>query len=151
MMQWKHVGRVGLCCAIAALTVGCGSGTGSKAVKVTGSVTQNGKPLPGANVGFKPLDSGQDANQKGAITNIEGRFEVRLAPGNYTVLLSRMVDKNGNIIDPSKEDFGQLEASHTTRQSLPAAYSNPTLSPFKAEVLTKDTDLQPFDVKDIKK
>lgn len=138
-----------LYCAFGLGGMGCGGG-GPREYKVTGSVISGGQPQPGVNVGFVPLDTSQSGNTRGAKTNIEGKFEVRLRPGSYTVLLTKLVDSKGNvpvITDPEKQDWGQIEANAQFRQAFPPAYNNPSLSPFKAEIKDGDTELPPFDVK----
>src|SRR4051795_1353444 len=110
MMRRQFLGMVVLAGAIGLVT-GCGGGT-VKDVKVTGSVVKDGKPIADVNVGFAPADA-KKGTAKGGRTNAEGKFEIMMKPGNYTVTLTRMVDKKGNVpaaSDDPAQDVTQLEA-----------------------------------------
>src|SRR5262245_59113362 len=143
----RHVcAMVLVCAAFVLLASGCGPVV--KGVKVTGSVTQGGKPQEGVTVGFGPADPKGEA--KAARTDAEGKFVLRMEPGKYTVTLTKFVDKKGNVpkeSDNPTEDFTQLEASGYLRQVLPATYTNPGTSPFKVEIPSGGKDLEPFDLK----
>jgi len=144
MVRRQLFGILGLCCAIAVGTGGCG---GSKEVKVTGSVTRGGKAQDGAKVGFIPTDPKLAANAKGTSTNAEGKFELMVVPGSYTVVLTRYVDRKGNVPKESenpKEDFTQLEASGYLRQVFPSELADPKSSPFGIEIPAGGKDLAPF-------
>jgi hypothetical protein len=141
------LGLLVLAGAIFVAASGCGSGPEREA-KVTGSVIKDGKGLEGVNVGFDAVDP---TASKGTMTDANGKFATTLKPGSYTVLLTRMVDKKGNLpprvaadADPALQDIGKIQAS--LRQSLPAKFTNKATSPFKVEVPAKGIDLSPFDV-----
>src|SRR5262245_60564081 len=72
---------------------GCSS---TNEVEVTGSVTQGGKSQEGVTVGFVPADTTQEST-KGTRTNADGKFQLMLKPGRYTVTLSKYVDKRGIV------------------------------------------------------
>jgi hypothetical protein len=126
---------------------GCGSKSETEA-KVTGSVVKDGKGLEGVNVGF---DAADPKASKGTMTDADGKFATTLKPGSYTVVLTRMVDKKGNLppkvaadADPALQDISKIQGS--LRQSLPDKFTNKAISPFKADVPVKGIDLPPFDV-----
>jgi hypothetical protein len=132
---------------MAPITSGCG-GSGVNEVKVTGSVTQNRKVQQGVNVSFIPADS--SATSKGIRTDADGKFEVMMSPGKYTVLLSKMVDKKGKVPKDSEnaaEDYAQLEAAGELRQVFPAKYTSVASSPLKVDIPAEGKDLPAFDVK----
>jgi hypothetical protein len=134
---------------LALVTSGCGRGGGPTGVKVTGSVVMGGKAQGGTRVGFIPLDLQKMESSRGATTNAEGKFELLVEPGEYAVILSRMVDKNGNVpgeSDDPTQDFTQLEASGALRQSFPEKYTDPGFTPLKVQIPPGGTDLPPFEV-----
>jgi hypothetical protein len=146
MMQ-KSLGLLVFFGAILCAASGCGSGQEREA-KVTGSVIKDGKGLEGVNVGF---DAADPRASKGTMTDAEGKFTTTLKPGSYTVLLTRMVDKKGNLpprvaedADPALQDISKIQGS--LHQSLPVKFTNKATSPFKVEVPAKGIDLPPFDV-----
>jgi hypothetical protein len=139
-----------LACTIAMLALGCGGGGGGPSgVRVTGSVIKDGKGQSGVSVGFTPADPSK-GEARGARTDAEGKFQTNVMPGSYTVTLSRMVDKKGNVpadSDDPTQDYTQLEASGALRNAFPPKYAAPTTSPFKVEIPAGGKELEPFDVK----
>ena len=77
-----------------ALIAGCGDGK-LKTIKVTGTVTLDGVPLPGATVNFTPKTSGQgdpafaitDAAGKYALQTLMGNPDAGTTPGDYAVYI----------------------------------------------------------------
>jgi len=137
-----------LSCAIGLAASGCGGGSGSKEVKVTGSVTQGGKAVDGVKVGFISPDPAK-APSKVATTDAEGKYQLKIMPGKYTVTLTRYLDRSGKVpkdSDNPTEDFTQLEASGYLRQVLPAKYIDPGTSPFKVDIPPEGKALDPFTV-----
>jgi hypothetical protein len=127
------------------LAVGCGGGSGSTRVK--GKVLFNNKPLAGATVA---LESKAKAGRVGysGLTDDQGEFEIvshagkPIPPGRYHVLISKMVDKKGNM--PSPEEFGQLQAQGALRNFLPDRYSDRASSDLYAEVKDGENVLPTF-------
>ncbi len=81
--------------SIAFALPGCGDG-GPALVKVTGTVTLNGKPYEGALVEFMPDRSNRDSTLGSDTTGPSGNYMVRssagrmgLAPGKYSVKISK--------------------------------------------------------------
>lgn len=141
IVAWLFVGSVGL------LATGCG-GDGEEGVKVTGSVVRGGKAEEGVLVSFAPSNA-NEGNPKATRTGPDGKFELKVKPGKYTVVLTKMVDKKGNVPKDSEnpaEDQAQLEASGYLRNAISAKYSDPTSSPLGVEIPADGKDLPPFDV-----
>src|SRR5436305_5635610 len=77
--------------------IGCGGGTDDdniKLVRVTGTITQNGKPLPNADVSFVPQTGNKDSTPGVDQTGPEGNYMVKykgrtgVAPGKYQVIIT---------------------------------------------------------------
>jgi hypothetical protein len=83
--------------ACVGLAAGCGGNEEDRValVPVAGTVTFDGKPLAGVNIGFVPEPGNRPATDGGDITGPEGSFSARyrnragLAPGKYKVVVSR--------------------------------------------------------------
>src|SRR5438270_10452973 len=76
--------------------VGCGGSDDDniKLVRVTGTITQNGKPLAGADVSFVPQVGNKDSTPGVDQTGPDGNYMVRyrgrtgVAPGKYQVIVT---------------------------------------------------------------
>ena len=124
---------------IAVLVGGCG-GAGDEGVRVTGSVVRGGAGIENVLVVFWPQSSD---NPKGVRTDSGGKFELRLPPGKYTVLLSRKVDAQGN--PPAEgQDADELEESGLLRESFPEQYSSRDGSHLGADIPAAGVELPPF-------
>ena len=75
----RFVSWLGLLLLFPMLLVGCGPGEG----KVTGRVLLNGKPLPGGQVIFKPVQEG--INSAVATMDEQGNFSVVLPAVDYQI------------------------------------------------------------------
>ena len=127
---------------------GCAGSAGPEGVSVSGSVVQGGKAQEGVSVNFITADPSK-ADSRGARTNAEGKFELKVKPGAYTVTMTRLVDKKGNVPAESEnpaEDFTQLEASGYLRNAFPPKYAAINTSPYKVEIPSGGKTLEPFDV-----
>jgi hypothetical protein len=134
--------------AVVLFLSGCG-GAGDLKVKVTGSVTKDGKPIEGAVVSFMS-ENDKSNDSKGANTDSQGKFQVLVKPGKYAVTVSKIVDAKGNVpksSDVPAEDFAQLEAQGKLKQVIPESYLSASTSPFKADIPKEGKDLPPFEVK----
>jgi hypothetical protein len=131
-------------------------GCGSRPPVIKGTVTLDGSPLVGADVQFVKDGSG---NQETAscTTGPDGSFEVRprsrggmtLTPGKYIVLITKLVDKKGNVPppdDPSR-DPGQMAAAGQLHNALPSRYSDPAFPQLHAEIKPGSNVLPPFELK----
>jgi hypothetical protein len=114
---------------------GCGDAA-SKLVPVSGSVTMDGKPLPGAVVTFTPTGTTPGVGgsgltgQDGAFVLAEGRRAARgVPPGDYKVVITRLLKPDGS---PVPADAKPIEAGGN--ESLPPEYSDPLKTTLKATV-----------------
>jgi len=147
MVRRQFFGMLGLFSAIGFVVSGCGGG-GVKEVKVTGSVIMGGKAQEGVRIGFVPSDP-KKASSKGTTTDAEGKFELKVQPGSYKVVLTKYVDRKGNVpkeSDNPTEDITQLEASGYLRQVIPPQYTEPEQSPIKVDIPPEGKNLEPFTV-----
>jgi len=149
-MRTKFFGTILLFSAFAAIASGCGGGGAPEGVKVTGSVTKAGKALEGVAVSFNALDKDKGISKEAA-TDADGKFELKLKPGKYTVTLSKFVDKSGNVpklSDEAKADYGQLLAAGLLKQTIAPQYANFDTSPFNnIDIPAEGKQLAPFDTK----
>jgi len=88
----------------------CGCSKGGGGGKITGSVTADGQPVPGAKVVFEGVNKA--LGMAVARTGEDGKFaflprpkssEPPLKPGKYNVFISWLVDKSGKV--PNDEDY----------------------------------------------
>lgn len=123
----------------------CGCGGPKTGDKVTGSVTMGGQPQAGATVSFIPSQPAEGIESKSAAVDAQGKFELKLLPGKYAVIISKMVTKGGQVPGP-EEDYGMLEAEGKLRQAIPSKYTQPKATPLSAEIPAGGIDLPPFEV-----
>lgn len=140
-MKLKLLDKVLLLALGATICTGCGSAASAgpkpeSFVSVKGAVTMDNKPLDGAMVIFFPQDA-KMADGANAITDANGNFELTTGgatgavPGNYRVLVSRLVDPSGRPViatpDTPPANVGAIE-------SLPSRYSDYSQSVLKSKV-----------------
>ena len=120
-----------------------GCGGSSDRVAVTGTVTLDGDPLPGAVVTFHP--DGATAGQGGSgRTGPDGTYTLTSAggagvpPGAYKVVISRPLRPDGSPPDP-----GRPPIESDARETLPAVYSSLDATTLTATV-SKDTAVHDF-------
>lgn len=129
------------------LLAGCGSGpSGPALTAVSGTVTLDGKPFAGAYVRFVP--QGQTGGHGGTgKTDAAGKYEILanrsenrkgLLPGEYKVVLSRMLMPDGTPLPPNVPPIDS-----GARESVPTAYVKPHLTPLS---VTIGPEAQTFDV-----
>jgi hypothetical protein len=136
-LAWLSLGAI---CSLA----GCGGPPEDPGVKVTGSLTRGGTGVGGVTIGFVATNQ-KNQISKGAITDPAGKFEVKLVPGKYSVILSKKVDSSGNP-PPPDADVGMLEADGALQESMPQQYTLPADTPLGADVPEKGGELQPFTI-----
>src|SRR5262249_21470090 len=112
---------------------GCGGSSGG--VAVTGTVTLDGKPLPGALVTFRPEGATGGLGGSGR-TGPDGKYVIMPArggkgilPGEYRVTVSRQRRPDGSAPDP-----GAPPIESDARETLPAKYSDPDATGLRATV-----------------
>lgn len=125
--------------------VGCGGGT--DAIVVTGTVTEDDKPLNHALVTFLP--QGETSGLGGAgKTGSDGKYTLTpsrggkgIAPGEYKVTISRLLRPDGSEADPK---VPPIESD--ARETLPAIYSNREQTTLHATV-SKEAKVHNFSLK----
>ena len=141
-------GFLAVCAIVGLLSLGCGEA--DPGVPVSGTVTMGGQGQGGVRAYFIP--SSTDASGPkfyGAITDTSGKFQAKVPPGKYSVMLSKKVDKSGNVPSDSEDpelDYTQLEASGMLREAMPQQYTSPTSTPISVEIPPEGKDLEPFEV-----
>ena len=114
---------------LAASLLGCGGGTAEKSLPktapVSGIVTLDSKPLEGAVVRFYPTGATQGIECMG-VTDAAGKYKLQqirggegAPPGDYKVVISRFLKKDGTLPAPD-EPPANVDAS----ESLPKRYSD---------------------------
>jgi hypothetical protein len=142
--------------------VGCGGSDEDSytLVKVTGTITKNGKPLPNADVSFVP-NAGNSVSTPGADrTGPEGNYMLRfkgrtgVAVGKYNVTITPAfeVPAGANVPDVFKNDPVMLQTAQKARaqsegKGSAAAKKEVVKSEFPAEVEQGKSNTIDFDVK----
>ena len=142
-VQWAVVGL------LPAALLGCG-GDGDR-VRVTGTVTLNGDPLPHALVTFHPDGATGGLGGSGK-TVADGRYTLTpaqggpgLLPGAYKVVISRPLRPDGSPPDPNRPPI-----ESDARETLPPIYSDRTATTLTATV-SKDAAVHDFALRTPKK
>ncbi|APZ92584.1 carboxypeptidase-like regulatory domain-containing protein [Fuerstiella marisgermanici] len=110
---------------IVLVALGCG-GDGIERAPITGVVTVEGLPLPGALIQFLPQPGTPGEGALGS-SDPDGKFEVissrdsdyGIPPGEYKIRVSRLQDSNGTFVpaDAPQADFPDA------MESVPVPYS----------------------------
>jgi hypothetical protein len=113
-------------------------GCGAPATTVTGIVTFDGEPTPGASIQFYPADGkGQPA---GGTTDDFGRFRVVVSSGRQKVVISkrevtRFVEDKNDLVDGGTKIVEEL---------LPARYAAIATTPLTADPVAGQTTTLDF-------
>lgn len=146
-----------------ALISGCG-GDGLKLVPVSGIVTLNGEPLPGATIVFTPAQGTTQGTTGMDKTGPEGNFRIMtrgrtgLPPGKYSVLVTKEVDPNASnstnftMIGPDgttmEDSFMQeIMREYEEGQDAPPKASAVKVSETFDREISSDGEILDFDVK----
>jgi hypothetical protein len=141
----KLVIAAGLALAIFMQT-GCGPKTRSGpsgVVPVTGKVTLDDQPLAGALVTYVPINSPTgETFDAGGVTNEQGVYELRSGdgetpgalPGEYRVVISRLVMADGSLAKADKEKSPMQLALEGAKETVPTTYSDMAFSKLKATI-----------------
>ena len=114
---------------------------------VTGTITQDGKPLPGAGIMFLPRGETRGTGAFG-LSDSEGKYTLKTdhggpgAPeGEYAVTISRVVNRDGTpyVPNPDVAEAGE-------RETLPAIYHDSMKTVLSAKV-PKGGETINFDLK----
>lgn len=128
-----------LSAALGVTLAGCG---GAPKTRVTGQVSLDGTPLPGAQVQFVPK-SDLGLGYAAAVTDAAGAFTIEpdarnnnlLRPGTFLILVSKEVPKN---------DSGDMGTPMVS--VVPALYGSQQQTPLSAEIHEGDNPLQPLEL-----
>jgi len=134
--------------------VGCGSSVDiPDLVEVSGIVTLDGQPLPGATVYFIPklqfapaagTDQPRLIEESAGLTDEQGHFRLRgihkesgwgAMVGDHRVLIRKRVMKDGSAVPTGDVDLAILETS--MKELLPAIYSDEQQTTLSAQVPTE--------------
>jgi hypothetical protein len=127
------------------------SGCGTKTVKVEGTVTLDGQPVPGAMVIFYPEDGGPQAN---ALTDADGAFRLTTfntgdgaMPGSHKVTVSKQKGKEDTTVGVHPEDPDSMHKAisgaigkdprkelNKPPNTLPPDYGDKSKTPLKYQV-----------------
>ena len=117
---------------------GCGGDSGPELASVTGTVTEGGKPLVGADVTFMP--EGEGAPSAGT-TDESGKFELKYSdgspgavPGKHQVVITAMPDSGGMQGPPPEPDGTEPEETLEAMEEPEMAASEPIECYKQAEV-----------------
>ncbi len=124
---------------------GCGdSYSRPKLVKVSGSITLDGQPLPEASIILEPAVAGKEKGSynrsSNAMTDAEGKFQIStygendgLPVGKYKVAVVKQTRKNPPGMDPEMATPEQL-AKVVVKDIVPVKYNDMTTSGLEVEV-----------------
>jgi hypothetical protein len=123
---------------LSCLVFAAGCGGSSDTIPVHGSVTLDGKPLPGAVILYQPNDVGPNKPSRTAQGTImtDGTYSMSsyqpndgVLPGEYTVVIANL---------PPTVAFDQFSKAPPTPAGpkIPAIYMDPSRTPLKATVPT---------------
>ncbi|QDT54738.1 hypothetical protein Pan44_27740 [Caulifigura coniformis] len=124
--------------SLAAAAAGCSRHDGLDRAQVVGFLSAAGEPLAAAGVRLLPV-AGSGTPGQGAIgaSDAAGKFEVvssrqddaGVPPGEYTVVVSRFANPDGQVLGPDI-----FQADHpNARETIPAPYSTES-SPLKVTI-----------------
>jgi hypothetical protein len=108
-------------------SAGCGSGDPYTYAPVSGRVTLNSKPLPGATVRFQPVAAGTSTpgNGSSAITDADGRFTLEVVGkkikgavvGMHKVGIDLAREPENDPTDDRPKKFKRLPAKYSGKDS----------------------------------
>jgi len=124
--------------SLTAAAAGCSRHDGLDRAQVVGFISADGQPLADAGIRLLPV-AGSGTPGQGAIgaSDAVGKFEVvssrqddaGVPPGEYTVVVSRFANPDGQVLGPDI-----FQADHpNARETIPAPYSTEA-SPLKVTV-----------------
>src|SRR5262245_50737601 len=131
--------QIGFCLLVAAFCFGCGKSNPLGTVPVSGKVTYNGKPVESATISFIPDGDGRPAT---AISATDGAYNLTTldwpgaVPGPYTAVVRKSDVALASTQPVTMEEALKLNnrPPPSSKELLPAKYSDATKSPLKVEV-----------------
>ena len=121
--------------AVAAMLSGT-SGCGKGQTVITGVVTLDGRPVPGAWVDVLPIAG--DAPTAGGFADARGRYRLNVSPTTYAVCVraERATGERRVVDDPAQPAGTTVEVRE---QYLPMRYTREDLTPFKVTAVAEKT------------
>lgn len=137
--------RAAIILVIAGTVSGCSDGLPRQATyKVTGQVTLDGKPVPGATLVFHPIDASKFKWQERPQAKTDDQ-------GNFTVTTYQMGDgapaaeyRVGIAVLAGGDDEGNDQQKRSKQVRLPQKYASHETSGVTAKVEARETRLEPF-------
>jgi hypothetical protein len=127
-----------------ALLLSSMAGCGKPSTVITGMVTIDGRPVPGAVMEFFPTAG--DAPTAGAFTNEAGRYRARVSSTKYTVCISASrVTGQKNVRDPA---FPDVTTAEVREQYLPSRYTQQHTTPLTVTAVADQTTTFDFPLED---
>ncbi|HBT76457.1 MAG TPA: hypothetical protein DEB39_05930 [Planctomycetaceae bacterium] len=148
--RWPFVPVAVLAVVITVVLAGCSDGK-IRTELVEGTLTLDGKPLPGAQIRFTPKSPDQglaafgrsDTDGRYRIQTLAGRPNAGTVPGEYLVTVSKTeLVPNGKMV----YSMGEMIEARDSVQLLPESYSQTSKTPFSAVVVPGKNEFH-FDVK----
>jgi hypothetical protein len=140
--------------------VGCAKSGAPKGPKlnlvpVAGNVTLDGKPLADAQVSFYLQGTSPEGFYgSAAATDAQGHYELQTMGqkgtviGSYKVIVSKQVSATGAPLKPEEGmDMEQLRAAGNVKETVPAKYTDPTVTELSATVEKSKAEGYNFDLK----
>lgn len=93
--------------------------SGPKVAKVTGLVTMDGKPLPGARLDFHPEGEGRNS---GGVTDEEGRYELHYSVSRMGAVLGTHKVFISTYNEMTENEWGEIGPG--TPETVPAQYNS---------------------------
>ncbi|MCS7237831.1 MAG: carboxypeptidase-like regulatory domain-containing protein [Thermoguttaceae bacterium] len=141
-LVWSGLALVVAFGVVLAVSPGCQpSGGGPATYSVSGVVTYQGKPVEGANVIFSPIDPQQGARAEAAKTDAQGRYSAKLAPGEYSVGVTKYSQPAAQATQAGGEYTPPEEGAQApvAKSELPEKYADAARSPLRLKMEAKDT------------
>ena len=125
-----------LIAAVVAVMLSGASGCGKRPTVITGVVTLDGRPVPGAWVDVLPIAG--DAPTAGGFADARGRYRLNVSPTTYALCVraERATGERRVVDDPAQPAGTTVEVRE---QYLPMRYTREDLTPFKVTAVAEKT------------
>jgi hypothetical protein len=112
------------------------SGCGKRPTAITGVVTFDGRPVPGAWVDVVPIAG--DAPTAGGFADAQGRYRLNVSPTTYALCVraERATGERRVVDDPAQPTGTTVEVRE---QYLPMRYTQEDLTPLKVTAVAEKT------------
>jgi hypothetical protein len=125
-----------LIAAVVAAMLSGTSGCGKRPTAITGVVTLDGRPVPGAWVDVLPIAG--DAPTAGGFADAQGRYRLNVSPTTYALCVrAERATGERRVVDDPAQPAGTAVA--VREQYLPMRYTREDLTPFKVTAVAEKT------------